>query len=138
MNTQDDVEALLSAVRTLVASRDEESADPLMLTADQRVDPVSAPTSVGDGYILPEGDAVLRDFARLTLVSAPDIPAPLTDAVGGAARGRAEPDLVVQRALIRELLSEDAFIRAGPRFDNDIRRIMQEELDRHLGRAGGD
>jgi len=120
MTKQDDVEALLGAVRDLVSSR-MEGKDPLLLTADQRVEfeeigPQPASDDAGRG--LSSGDRVLRDFARLSLISP----------VEPGDNDPDEPDLAALRDLIREIFREEVRSRMGPRINKNIRRIIEKEL----------
>lgn len=155
MTGQVDVEALLSAVRTLIAAREEAENSPLVLTEDQRIaDPIQPEEAPdGDGYVLPRGSAVLRDFARLTLAERdddhsdadgyePDEPFGGADADplehGSTDDAATEPaELAALRALVREVLRDEVRSRIGHRISDDIRRIVREELDTRFGASGG-
>ncbi|MCV6595584.1 MAG: hypothetical protein OIF40_00685 [Mangrovicoccus sp.] len=133
MTKQGDVEALLGAVRALVSSRFED-ADPLLLTSEHCIAHGVQPHVHVEAAGQPSAssDLVLRDFARLTLITPVEL-----DGEGVAAENaEGEPDLAALRALIREVFREEVRARMGPRINQNIRKIVQQELDRRLDPMG--
>lgn len=146
MSTQNDVEALLSAVRALVASRPE-PVDPLLLTAEQRVDAAAHRCSVpgADSAGVPVSDALLRDFARLTLIAAADETAQAgeeremrhnkgdTEPPAAPVSGAPGLDPATLRALVGELLHDELREGVARQLSDDLFQRLREELDRRLG-----
>lgn len=163
MTQSDDIEGLLTAVRSLISSRSAQGKSPLVLTEDQRI-VAPEPSPDGDGYVLPKGDAVLQDFARLTLARAPepddqsiaateetlkaDLPTEAKEKTGegeeadaheapvgvGDDQSDKEPDdLAALRELVREVFREEVRSRFGKKINENIQRIVEHELDKRLG-----
>lgn len=138
MSAPDDVEDLLHAVRALIAARPA-AADPLLLTADQRVDATAdQDTSTEDQG--PGKDAVLRSFARLTRIAAAEVTAePAACGAAPSVSGESQikavglPDTETLRAIIGEVLRDELQKGAGRHLSEDLFRRLQAELDRRLG-----
>ncbi|MCR9085302.1 MAG: hypothetical protein NXH97_01015 [Rhodobacteraceae bacterium] len=152
MTPPKDIEALMTAVRALVSARVGEGADPLVLTSEHRIGPEPQTAPERDDTASPVGDAVLRDFARLTLIAAADAPADdqgrgaaviegpdQTDAAAPADLGLGGgpgPDLTELRAVIRDILRDELRDDMGRQITDSIHRLLREELDRRADSAG--
>lgn len=147
MTTPKDIEALLSAVRALVAERTEAASDPLVLTDAHRIGSPRE-TATDEAASSPSGrDVLLRDFARLTLIAATEENEGATavgDRAGSATTAQSElplaagvgHDVAALRTLVRDILRDELREDKGRHITDSILRVLQEELDRRADPAG--
>ncbi|MEM1385944.1 MAG: hypothetical protein AAGG06_20225 [Pseudomonadota bacterium] len=146
MTAKKDVEALLSAVRALVAERADAASDPLVLTDAHRIGPSRPSESEGERSGPPARDALLRDFARLTRIIATEgdgASAAVADREGAGLFAQpeqqrvvaTEPDMTALRSLVRDILRDELQEDMGRHIADSIQRVLEEELVRRADPA---
>lgn len=147
MNRQDDVESLMSAVRNLVAQRDREEVDRLVLRSDYRIAERPQGPASANAADAPGRRPVLPGAGRLTRIASAEIeghapkPAPrrgLAKALSGGAapaRRNSKPALAALRAAVREVLRDELRGDGANALREEIQRLLREELARAPDRS---